>query len=89
MSVVGLEELRQNLRPNKIYSYKSAIYEEDLLDYAICVCLPLMLDTMRKYGSCPIPDSEIYVFNFDNGQKIYYTYYSEIEEFTIQLKEGE
>ena len=87
MSIIGLEELRKNLRPGKIYSFKDAIYEEDLLDLGICVCLPLMLETMRKYGSCPIPDSEFYVFNFDNGQKIYYTYNREIEEYTIELKE--
>lgn len=82
-----LIELKENLRPGKIYSSKSYLYEEDLDAMAICLMLPFMLDFVEKYWVCE--GRERYYYRFDKYEKIIYTYDREINEYTLQYIKGE
>lgn len=82
-----LLELKQNLRPNKIYSSKSYLYEEDLDAMTICLMIPFMHEFVEKYWICE--GRERYYYEFDKHEKIIYTYDREINEYTLQYIKGE
>ena len=82
-----LLELKQNLRPNKIYSSHSYIYEEDLDAMAICLMIPFMFEFVKKNWTCE--GGERFYYEFDKQRKMVYTYYREVNEYTLQYIKGE
>lgn len=84
-----LLDLKANLVPNKIYSSKSYIYENDLDAMAICLMLPFMHEFVEKYWVCEGRERYYYNYGFDKHEKIVYTYDREINEYTLQLIKGE